>query len=70
MDNKNTDTIRIAFGAYLKNRRENFLKEDPKGQLAPDNFFTSKADLDISLTALYGHLKNYFLLFLCASTIG
>lgn len=30
-----------------------FLNEDPKGQMAQDNFFTSQADLDASVNTLY-----------------
>ena len=30
-----------------------FLTEDPKGQLTSENFFSNKEDLDASLTALY-----------------
>lgn len=30
-----------------------FLNEDPKGQMAQDNFFTSQADLDASINTLY-----------------
>ena len=32
---------------------ESFLSEDPKGQLATENFFTNQSDLEASLNALY-----------------
>ena len=35
-----------------------FLDEEPKGQLAADNFFTSQADLDASVNTLYEKLNQ------------
>ncbi len=35
-----------------------FLDEDPKGQMAQDNFFTCQADLDASLNTLYEKLNQ------------
>lgn len=35
-----------------------FLTEDPKGQMAQDNFFTCQADLDASLNTLYEKLNQ------------
>ena len=35
-----------------------FLDEEPKGQLAADNFFTSQADLDASVNTLYVKLNQ------------
>ena len=52
---KNYSVIILAFLLFSC---DNFLKEDPKGQLPTDNFFTSKADLDMSITALFGQFQN------------
>ena len=35
-----------------------FLEEDPKGRLAQDDFFSSKADLDLAITALFSRFQN------------
>lgn len=35
-----------------------FLTEDPKGQLTSENFFSNKEDLDASLTALYSVIAS------------
>lgn len=35
-----------------------FLEEDPKGQLSPDNFFNSKEDLDMAITAIFDQFQN------------
>jgi hypothetical protein len=37
---------------------EQFLEEDPKGQLATQTFFTNPGDLDLALTALYSVVAN------------
>jgi hypothetical protein len=48
----------ILLLAFLLFSCDDFLKEDPKGQLSAENFFTSKSDLDMSITALYGQFQN------------
>lgn len=35
-----------------------FLDEDPKGQMAPDNYFTCQADLDNSINTIYEKLNQ------------
>ncbi|MCC8187833.1 MAG: RagB/SusD family nutrient uptake outer membrane protein [Bacteroides sp.] len=37
---------------------EDLLTEDPKGQLAVDNFFSSKGDLDLALNGLYSKVAS------------
>ncbi len=41
----------VAFYAFACS--EDFLKEDPKGQLTSDGFCKNKAELDMALTAMY-----------------
>lgn len=35
-----------------------FLDEDPKGKMAPDNYFTCQADLDNSINTIYEKLNQ------------
>ncbi len=35
-----------------------FLDEDPKGKMAPDNYFTCQADLDNSINTIYEKLNH------------
>jgi hypothetical protein len=46
----------IAFYAFACS--EDFLKEDPKGQLTSDGFCKNKAELDMALTAMYKALSQ------------
>ena len=50
--------ISLAFSSFSTTGCQDFLTEDPKGQLAVTNFFQTKGDLDKSLNALYGILAN------------
>ena len=48
--------ILIAVTFSLFNCSE-FLEEDPKGKLSPDDFFSSKTDLDLAITALFAKFQ-------------
>ena len=43
----------FVFASLCLTSCNDFLTEDPKGQLTSENFFSNKEDLDASLTALY-----------------
>jgi hypothetical protein len=43
----------LIFLAFLFVACSDFLEEDPRGKLSPDNFFQSKNDLDMAITAMY-----------------
>lgn len=47
----------LALGMFAASCSD-FLDEDPKGQLAQDNFFTSQSDLDMAVNALYRQVCN------------
>lgn len=38
---------------------DDFLTEDPKGKLTPDNYFQNQKDLDMSVYALYSKIQGY-----------
>ena len=46
----------LAASMALTTSCSDFLTEDPKGQLTPENVFKTAEDLDLSLTSLYGSL--------------
>ena len=48
----------MAFSSFTLIGCQDFLTEDPKGQMVVDNFFQTKGDLDKSLNAMYGILAN------------
>jgi hypothetical protein len=39
---------------------QDFLKEDPKGQMATVNFFSEKGDLDLAMNALYATITQWW----------
>ena len=46
----------LAASMVLTTSCSDFLTEDPKGQMTPENVFKTTEDLDLSLTSLYGSL--------------
>lgn len=44
-------TLPFVFAGLCLASCNDFLTEDPKGQLTSENFFSNKEDLDASLTA-------------------
>ena len=56
---KNILNISLSlFVVYTVSSCQDFLTEDPKGQLAVDNFFKDEGDLDLALNALYANLAE------------
>ncbi len=52
----------LAATTVMTTSCSDFLNEDPKGQLTPSTYFSSQAELDMSLYALYtqvNHTQNY-----------
>lgn len=49
----------LAASMVLTTSCSDFLTEDPKGQMTPENVFKTTEDLDLSLTSLYGSLLGF-----------
>lgn len=57
MKNKILTGCLIAASAFSFSSCEDFLTEDPKGALTPDNFYNNQKELDLGVNALYAKVQ-------------
>lgn len=59
MKNKILSGCLLAVSFLATTSCSDFLTEDPKGKLTPDNYFSNQAELDMSVYALYAKVQAY-----------
>lgn len=59
MKNKILSGCLLAASILATTSCSDFLTEDPKGKLTPDNYFSNQAELDMSVYALYAKVQAY-----------
>lgn len=59
MKNKILSGCLLAASILATTSCSDFLTEDPKGKLTPDNYFSNQAELDMSVYALYSKVQEY-----------
>ena len=59
MKNKILSGCIVAVSLLATTSCSDFLTEDPKGKLTPDNYFSNQAELDMSVYALYAKVQEY-----------